>query len=76
MERLLLDIGLCLLFYFFLIFLIKWKSARPDTDDSDNDDGGLPIDINFDPTLDLPPGVTLPVNDGPVTKKKLEEELV
>ena len=74
MERFWIDIGLCLMLYFILIYIIKMKTPKTDVDNGDDDDGGLPIDLNFDPTLDLPPGITLPVNDDPKSERILEEE--
>lgn len=44
-----------------IVFLLK--AVEEKRSDSSNNDGGLPVEIDF-PELDLPPGVSLPV-DGP-----------
>lgn len=44
-----------------IVFFLKVMEGK--RSNSSNNDGGLPIEIDF-PELDLPPGVTLPV-DGP-----------
>ncbi len=50
---------------FFLKIMENKKPGNP------NKDGGLPIEIDF-PELDLPPGVTLPIDrpSRPVVKKE------
>jgi hypothetical protein len=40
--------------------LVRYLGNSPGNRDDDEDDGGISID---DPVLDLPPGVTLPVED-------------
>jgi len=42
-----------------IIDIARGYDEKDNRDNSDNDDGGLEYDEN--PTLDLPPGVTLPV---------------
>lgn len=44
-----------------IVFFLKMMEDR--RSNSSNNDGGLPVEIDL-PELDLPPGVTLPV-DGP-----------
>jgi len=53
---------LFLLFAFFFIVVKVIVNAIYEQPEKDNpgDDGGVPVD---DPTLDLPPGVTLPKQD-------------
>jgi hypothetical protein len=43
------------------ITIINEDKNRGNTDDSDEGDGGEPVDP--DPKLDLPPGVSLPLKD-------------
>ncbi len=42
-----------------IVFFLKVMEDKKSS--SSNNDGGLPIELDF-PELDLPPGVTLPVN--------------
>lgn len=44
-----------------IVFFLKMIEEK--RSNSSNNDGGLPVEIDF-PKLDLPPGVTLP-KDGP-----------
>ena len=44
-----------------LVFRVIYQVIRDERKDDDEDDGGI---LKTDPELDLPPGVTLPV-DGP-----------
>lgn len=71
-----LNILLFLLIYGTMIFVLRWKSSLRKSRKQDGEgDGGIAEEINWDPDLDLPPGVVLP--SGPhVTDSKLEEELV
>ena len=59
-----------------LIFLIRWRSSyrRPRNRNSDGE-GGIPIDFNWEPDLDLPPGITLPDGGPGREKDDLEEEI-
>lgn len=46
-----------------LLFFKIQKEMREDEDDDEQDDGDGGIILDSDPDLDLPPGVTLPVDD-------------
>jgi hypothetical protein len=54
-----------------LFFLRLINDQKPN---QSNNDGGLPIEFDF-PELDLPPGVTLPM-DGPTREKEKDKVLV
>jgi len=47
---------------------VLFRSGDQNKSNQSNNDGGLPIEFDF-PELDLPPGVTLPV-DGPRIRKE------
>ncbi|MEM9676049.1 MAG: hypothetical protein ACFB15_05490 [Cyclobacteriaceae bacterium] len=53
---------------------MKKRNFRFRDDDDDDDDGG--ISMTPTPDLDLPPGVTLPDDDGPVRRRITEPEEV
>jgi len=76
MHGLWIDILLFLFIYTVLIFLIKWRSSykRPGNKNSDGE-GGIPVEFNWEPDLDLPPGITLP-DGGSTREREVEEELV
>ncbi len=76
MPGLWIDILLFLLIYTLLIFLIKWRSSyrRPRNKNSDGE-GGIPIEFNWEPDLDLPPGVTLPDSGPSLELEEVEEEM-
>ncbi len=62
------DIVLSLFVYAFLIAVMKWRFSmfkKKDHEQDDDGDGGILVEYPTDPVLDLPPGVTLPVGDGP-----------
>ena len=71
-----LNIIMFLMVYGIMIFLLRWKSAmRKPKKENGEGEGGISEEMNWDPDLDLPPGVVLPT--GPhVTDTQLEEELV
>lgn len=52
-----------------IVFFLKMMEDRRSS--SSNNDGGLPVEVDL-PELDLPPGVTLPI-DGPA-RPVLEKE--
>lgn len=68
-----IDLLLCGITYVILIYLMfeLMLNKKPDWKDDDDDGGG--ISINNSPEIDLPPGVSLPV-DGPTNKRKLRKE--
>lgn len=65
-----------ILFFLFLLALtlVLLKIIRDERSNSSNNDGGLPLEWDF-PELDLPPGVTLPM-DGPVKKRDLDDPVL
>ena len=76
MQGLWIDILLFVMIYTLMIFLIRWRSSyrRPRNRNSDGE-GGIPIDFNWEPDLDLPPGITLPDGGPGREKDDLEEEI-
>lgn len=72
-----IDIALSFMVYAILIFLIKWKmSYRVPKKRNSDGEGGILIDRNWDPDLDLPPGVTLPISGPEIEYREREEALV
>lgn len=69
-----------MLFWLFFILSgaltwVAYHMLNRNTGTDDEGDGGLPVDWT-PPELDLPPGVTLPVGDGPEVGRLLEEEAI
>ena len=60
------------LFVIALIVLLL-KIIEEKRSNSSNNEGGLPVEIDF-PELDLPPGVTLPVNGPSIPIYEYETE--
>lgn len=76
MAQFWLNILLFALIYGTMFWVLRWKNAMRKSRKQDGEgDGGIAEEINWDPDLDLPPGVVLP-GGPPVSEKKLEEELV
>ncbi len=75
MAQFWINMLLTIIVYAILIMVMRWKSSmRKPKNQNDDGDGGIPQDNNWEPDLDLPPGVVLPT--GPhVVDTKLEEEL-
>jgi len=71
-----LDIILSLMVYAMLIFFMKWRFSffrKRNHEEDDDNDGGITVEYPSDPVLDLPPGVTLPVGEGPSLRKDIHE---
>ena len=64
-----MTIDYIILFFLFLLALtlVLLKIIKDERSSNSNNDGGLPFELEL-PDLDLPPGVTLPI-DGPTPKK-------
>ncbi|MDH5609037.1 MAG: hypothetical protein OEY56_06120 [Cyclobacteriaceae bacterium] len=77
MAGLFFDIVLCGISYTVLLVIIFWKkkdNTPPIKPENDEGEGGILTCSG--PKLDLPPGVSWPVDGSPKHREKIEEELL